>query len=307
MHFNIKYYTRTDYTDHTSRVGYCWWGCCVFTVMAVVIFSGFPMFIGSVLIESKLTEEFFAIANDYNEVVCFGCIFTFTLTIIILLIITIVMMFVILFFCKYGDRPSKSGAAFSCFCVVLLAAGLILIICQPVWLASNMNIVKNYEESSKITFKKQLNNKTIQITWDHYQERFKCCGYRNYSDYQKLYQNHTLPISCCNTTTLPNVSDCLVAVENVTDKEVNASEIYVEGCPQAIVHYLNLDSTSVLSIGIASAVFSGFFFIAPIAMILLTFLLMAKNKEDAETIGFGLLIGIFGVFYVCKLISICKN
>ncbi len=56
-----------------ARVGYCWWGCCVFTVPAVVVLSCIPMLVGSALLWSKITPEFFEIARSYNDVVCRLC------------------------------------------------------------------------------------------------------------------------------------------------------------------------------------------------------------------------------------------
>ena len=62
-------------------VAYCWWGCCVFTVLTVVVLSGIPMFIGSALLWSKITPEYFEIAGSYDEVICIGCVVVFTVAI----------------------------------------------------------------------------------------------------------------------------------------------------------------------------------------------------------------------------------
>ncbi len=58
-----------------------------------------------------------------------------------------------------------------------------------------------------------------------------------------------------------------------------------------------------VKIGIASSVFSGFFFIAPLVMILLTFALTAKDKDDAITIETGLLIGVACILGVCCVLG----
>ena len=261
------------------------------------------MFIGSALLWSKINPEYFEIAGSYNEVICIGCVVVFTLAIAVLLVVDVILIFTIPICCKFGDKPSHTGAAFVCFCVLLLAIGFILIVSEPVWFAKNMNIVTNYEESSKLTFKKQMHNVTIQLIWDKYQAKFKCCGYRGYKDYEGLFLNFSVPVSCCNTTTLPSPFDCVIAVKNVTERETNSSNIYTDGCPAKIVHLLNLDSSTVRNISIASAVFSGFFFLAAIVMILLTFCLTARNKEDATAIGTGLLAGVACVGIFCAALA----
>ena len=286
-----------------ARVGYCWWGCCAFTVLAVVVLSCIPMLVGSALLWSKITPEFFEIARSYNDVVCIGCVSVFTIIVAVLLVVSTIMIFVIPVVCILGERPSHPGAAFACFCVVLLTAGIILIVSGPVWFASNMNIVENYEESSRYTFQKQILNMTTKLTWDKYQAKFKCCGYRGYKDYEGLFWNKSVSVSCCNTTTLPSPLDCLSAVKNVTEREINSSNIYTDGCPVTIVHLLNLNSSSVVKIGIASLVFSSFFFISPLVMILLTFALTAKDKDDAITIETGLLIGVACILGVCCVLG----
>ncbi len=261
------------------------------------------MFVGSALLWSKISPEFFEIARSYDDVVCIGCVGVFTLAVAVLLVVDVVLIFTIPICCKFGDKPSHTGAAFVCFCVLLLAIGFILIVSEPVWFARNVNIVTNYEESSEFTFNQQMDNKTIQLVWDKYQRKFKCCGYQGYKDYQKLFLNFSVPVSCCNTTTLPSPFECVVVIQNVHAQEINSSYIYTDGCPAKIVHLLNLDSSSVRNISIASAVFCSFFFLASIVMILLTFCLTARNKEDATAIGTGLLVGLGSIVVCCVALS----
>ena len=258
------------------------------------------MFIGSALLWSKINQEYFEIARSYDEVICIGCVVVFTLAISVLLVLDVILIFTIPICCKFADKPSHTGAAFVCFCIVLLTTGIVLITSEPVWFAKNMNIVKNYEESSEFTFDEQMNNVTTQLIWKIYQEKFKCCGYRGYKDYEGLFWNKSVSVSCCNTTTLPSPFDCLSAVKNVTEREINSSKIYTDGCPAKIVHILNLDSSTVHNISIVSAVFSSFFFLAAIVMILLTFCVTARNKEDAAALGTGLLIGVACVGIFCR-------
>lgn len=40
-------------------------------------------------------------------------------------------------------------------------------------------------------------NKDVTILWDTVQSEFKCCGLNQYTDWGLVFQNHSLPVSCC--------------------------------------------------------------------------------------------------------------
>ena len=59
----------------------------------------------------------------------------------------------------------------------------------------------------------------------------KCCGVDSYLDYVELFDNETVPESCCNksTTAAPGTPECEF-FRNVTNETLDGNYIYVEVC-----------------------------------------------------------------------------
>ena len=57
----------------------------------------------------------------------------------------------------------------------------------------------------------------------------KCCGVDSFRDYMELFDNETVPESCCNksTTAAPGTAECEF-FRNVTNETLDGNYIYVE-------------------------------------------------------------------------------
>ena len=61
--------------------------------------------------------------------------------------------------------------------------------------------------------------------------QLQCCGVDGYMDYQEIFNNFSVPVSCCNTTSpLANETTCPEIVSDVNDFENDVaifSEVYM--------------------------------------------------------------------------------
>ena len=59
--------------------------------------------------------------------------------------------------------------------------------------------------------------------------QLKCCGAVNFSDYEQVFINFSVPVSCCNTTNpLVNETTCPDIVRDVTNETTDYQLIYTE-------------------------------------------------------------------------------
>ena len=84
------------------------------------------------------------------------------------------------------------------------------------------------------TLHKYLDDQIVQETWNNLQEnvsiilefvtsdvvivfyhlQMKCCGVSNFTDYETVFNNFSVPVSCCNTSS-PLASECPDIVEEL--------------------------------------------------------------------------------------------
>ena len=269
----------------------CFWVFCYLIIFTIIAFSSFLMLIGSSLLWNKINSHYFDLADNIEDVICKSCVIVFTLAAAFIILVS-TFSIIGTTCCMFCGETQTMYFFFASTSVVILMSSLFLIIPEPIWLSKNMNILTNYEENSRITFQRQLHNKSVMAIWDDYQTDFHCCGYNSYKDYESLFLNVSVPTSCCNRTTIPALNDCLDVVKNVTNKDIQSHKIYTDGCPGVIVSLLNLDSPSVYRIGVSASVFCAFIVIGCLVMLLLTFILLARNKDECQIVGLGMLIGL---------------
>ena len=86
--------------------------------------------------------------------------------------------------------------------------------------------------SVNTTFNDYMNNQMIQKSWDNVQQNVRigfimnewfdllfmqlvCCGVVAFTDYEDIFNNFSIPVSCCNTTNpLANKTTCSFIVRN---------------------------------------------------------------------------------------------
>ena len=69
--------------------------------------------------------------------------------------------------------------------------------------------------SANTTFSNYLSDQSAQENFDNVQNNLKCCGVVAFTDYESIFNNLSVPVSCCNTTNpLANKTTCLEIVSN---------------------------------------------------------------------------------------------
>lgn len=120
-------------------------------------------------------------------------------------------------------------------------------------------IKETYIESAlrSLMFYEDLHNSTNTAEeWNKFQTIHCCCGARNFTSYREVFDNNTVPRSCCiNSTDIVQCDDVRMNVTAQTAKGF----IHMLGCPETVVEELrkNLISLAVVAIVIGSAQFIG--------------------------------------------------
>ena len=104
--------------------------------------------------------------------------------------------------------------------------------------------------SANTTFNNYLSDQSVQGIFDNIQHNLKCCGVLAITDYESIFNNLSVPVSCCNTTNpLANETTCSEIVSNAQQAN-QIGLIYSEGCVhqlQSVLHYI-LSVVAVVSI-----------------------------------------------------------
>ena len=95
--------------------------------------------------------------------------------------------------------------------------------------------------SVNTTFNNYLSVQRVQENFDNVQHNLKCCGVEAFTDYESIFNNLSVPVSCCNTTNpLANETTCPKIVSNAQQAN-QTGLIYFEGCVpqlQTVLQYI---------------------------------------------------------------------
>ena len=268
----------------------------------VILLLSFGMFVAGAVMWSVLNGHF-GIVDDIDFVICEKCIICFTISTLILFIGSIAIIVVLICCFATNRHEFNSGLSTTIFCTLAGVIAVIIVIAEPIWLNRQSNIVQRFEESSKIKFSKQSTNADVRVTWDNYQERFGCCGVRDYKDYYYYFgRYYSIPMSCCNHTALDSAgTECSAIVRNVTEKDISSYYIYGKGCSAVIINKLKLNSTTVHDVGILIAIGSGFVLISVIIIFILTVIITPEDNKQRFYYVATVFIMLFVFLRVCLL------
>ena len=83
---------------------------------------------------------------------------------------------------------------------------------------------------TQLSFNKYLGNQSVQQYFDNVQHNLQCFGVVAFTDYESIFNNLSVPVSCCNTTNpLANETTCPEIVSNAQQAN-QTGLIYSEGC-----------------------------------------------------------------------------
>ena len=96
--------------------------------------------------------------------------------------------------------------------------------------------------SANTTFNNYLHDQSVQESFDNAQHNLRCCGVVAYTDYESIFINLSVPVSCCNTTNpLANETMCPKIVSKNAQQADQTGLIYSEGCVsqlQSMLQYI---------------------------------------------------------------------
>ena len=112
---------------------------------------------------------------------------------------------------------------FHCFSpIVVVALGITAAALIP-------SLSETTQLSANTTFNNYLSDQSVQENFDNVQNNLKCCGVVAFTDYESIFNNLSVPVSCCNTTNpLVNETTCPQIVSNAQQSN-QTGFIYSEG------------------------------------------------------------------------------
>ncbi len=99
------------------------------------------------------------------------------------------------------------------------------------------------------------NYTSVTHEWDTFQNHHKCCGADNFTSYRNVFNNHTVPATCCHANL--DEADCTMARMNATSGASN--KLYLSGCPDSVIGTLKEHDliVAIVVIVFAAAQFTG--------------------------------------------------
>ena len=136
-------------------------------------------------------------------------------------------------------RVSFISAVYWFLSVVVFTFG-----CISISLVTSRPSAKTTQLDANATFNNYLDDQSVQNDFNSVQYNLKCCGVVAFTDYEDIFNNLSVPVSCCNTTNpLANETTCPEIVSNAQQAN-QTGLIYSEGCaPQLgsiLQHILNV-------------------------------------------------------------------
>ena len=300
MTFFYSVYICIHNIDEESCKTKCW-ECLTTCTTCIILLLSFGMFVCGTLMWSVINGHF-GIADSIDNVICRSCVVAFTISTLILAIGSALTIF-ILICCFVANRHKFNfGLIFTMFYTLVAIIAIIIMIAAPIWLSRQSDIVQRFEDSSKVTFRNQHINVTIRETWNDYQDKFGCCGVYDYTDYYTYFGfNYTIPLSCCNLTTIKSEDiDCSRIVKHVTKADVSSYYIYGRGCPIVIIDMLKLNSTTIHDVGIFAAAGSAFVLVSVIVIFISTMIVVPDDNEQRLCLAASVFIMLFAIMKVCS-------
>jgi hypothetical protein len=172
------------------------------------------------------SRQYFTIASDDSE---------YTQVSVLLIVVG---LFVLIIGIVGAVGALFASKAFGRVILIIYAIGLgLLVVCEiagGIAAAVARNSLENvFRDSANTTFQNYNNSDDTseRDTWNQFQKDFRCCGVENYTDYRSIFQNKSVPVSCCDTE---KAEKELVDCANVTT-DGNATFLYQKGCADALI------------------------------------------------------------------------
>jgi hypothetical protein len=177
------------------------------------------------------SRQYFTIASDDSE---------YTQVSVLLIVVG---LFVLIIGIVGAVGALFASKAFGRVILIIYAIGLgLLVVCEiagGIAAAVARNTLENvFRDSANTTFQNYNNSDDTseRDTWNQFQKDFRCCGVENYTDYKSIFQNNSVPVSCCDPRGTNNGEEvnCTVITRDVYNNG-NAIFLYQKGCADALI------------------------------------------------------------------------
>ena len=164
-----------------------------------------------------------------------------------LLVIVCVVMVLVgiahILFIRFSGAQKNSRQIATCILMLLVPLSLsIVVVALGITAAALIpSLSETTQLSANTTFSNYLSDQSAQENFDNVQNNLKCCGVVAFTDYESIFNNLSVPVSCCNTTNpLANETTCPQIVSNAQQAN-QTGLIYSEGCVpqlQSVLQYI---------------------------------------------------------------------
>ena len=178
-----------------------------------------------------------------------------------------------------GAQKRSVHTARACLIFSVLHALPIVVIALGITAAALIpSLSETTQLSANITFNNYLSDQSVQENFDNVQHNLECCGVVAFTDYESIFNNLSVPVSCCNTTNpLANETTCPKIVSDAQQAN-QTSLIYSEGCVPQLQSVLQYILSVVAGVSITFGVLQILGYM-PICMYLtLAYVLMIRSK-----------------------------
>jgi hypothetical protein len=215
------------------------------------------------------SKEFFVIADDDTE---------YTQVSVLLIVVGI---FVLIIGVVGAVGALFASKAFGRIILVVYAIALgLLVVCEiagGITAAVARNKVESvFRDSANSTFSKYNDSRDSRDNWNQFQKDFKCCGVESYKDYRNVFNNNSVPVSCCDSRVRSEGMNCTMVVQNVLNNTNHY--IYSKGCADAIVDSISDNLGVIAGCAIVFALFQ------IIGIVLACFVAICKRDKTYEVV-----------------------
>lgn len=189
----------------------------LFAFNLIFFFAGLTLLILAVVVQNQINEysNFFGGNNVAVNLIVIGCII------------------VIITFWGCCGAYKENYCMILTFGVLLTIVLILKIIFVILVYTRRDEIISTIDNDITKSLGGYKNSSAVRDTWDAAQLDFKCCGARNYSDWNKVLSGN-VPDSCCITVS----SDCGKGLAS-QPKSAVVDDIYIDGCIDNVEHLVS--------------------------------------------------------------------
>ena len=231
-----EYYNSMRLWENDDQDGiYCWRSWLLFP--GILSLLGLPVLIVGVWALVQGTSYFSIAMLPTTSVIIVSA-----LLVIVCVVMVLVGIAHIIFIRFSGAQKKSRQVVLYCLIFFVPSSLSIVVVTLGITAAALIpSLSETTQLSANTTFNNYLSDQSVQENFDNVQNNLKCCGVEAFTDYESIFNNLSVPVSCCNTTNpLANGTTCPGIVSNAQQAN-QTGLIYSEGCVpqlQSVLQYI---------------------------------------------------------------------